>query len=65
MDKEEVLKIVKDAGLTCSGQFLEFALKFNSKKLVIQFVEFWKKRPVGGGDIVDFFTHHYKDKLGE
>jgi hypothetical protein len=65
MNKEEVIEMAKEQGITCSGQFIDYAIKFNSTKLVKDFLAYWKSRPVGGGDLNTFLLQHYKDKLGE
>lgn len=65
MNKDEIVKILQKYDLNYSSQFIEFAIKFNSKRLLIEFCEFWKSRPVGGGDLNKFLTQNYKGKLGE
>lgn len=64
MNKEEVIEIMNKYELSYSSQFIEFAIKFGSKDLVIEFCKFWKSRPVGGGDLNQFLIQNYKGKLG-
>lgn len=65
MNKEEIIQILDENNLKYSSQFIEFAMKFNSKDLVIEFCKYWKVRPVGGGDLNQFLIQNYKGKLGE
>ena len=65
MNKEEVIEILNKHELKFSAQFLDFAMKFNSKDLVEEFCKYWKNRPVGGGDLNQFLIQNYKGKLGE
>lgn len=65
MNKEEIIQILDENNLKYSSQFIEFAMKFNSKDLVIEFCKYWKARPVGGGDLNQFLIQNYKGKLGE
>lgn len=65
MNKEEIIEILKEYNLVSSSQFIEFAIKFGSKDLVIEFCKYWKSRPVGGGDLNQFLIQNYKGKLGE
>ena len=65
INKEEIKSICNEYKINFSSQFIEFALKFNDKKLVIEFCRFWRQRPVGGGDLNTFFIQYYKNKLGD
>jgi len=65
MNKEEVIEILNKHELKFSAQFLDFAMKFNSKDLVEEFCKYWKNRPVGGGDLNQYFMQYYNKKLGE
>jgi hypothetical protein len=65
MNKEDIKKICDEYKLNYSSQFIDFAMKFNDKKLVKEFCRFWRQRPIGGGDLNKFFLQHYKGKLGE
>jgi hypothetical protein len=65
MNKEEIIEILDRYDLKYSSQFIEFAMKFNSKDLVIEFCKYWKSRPVGGGDLNQFLIQNYKGKLGD
>ena len=65
MKKEEVIEILNKYKINYSSQFIEFAIKFGSKDLVIEFCKYWKSRPVGGGDLNQYFMQYYNKKLGE
>ena len=65
MEKRTVLEMMAKHNLKASGQFVDYAIKFNSVKLVEEFCLYWKTRAVGGADLNNFMLQYYKGKLGE
>jgi hypothetical protein len=65
MNKEKVIEIVNKHGINISTQFIEFAIKFNSEKLLDDFCVYWKSKPAGGGDLNKFFLENFKGKAGD
>lgn len=57
------MQIMDSRGLKYSAQFVEFALKYNSRELVEQFAEYRKNYPNGGGDLNVFLLNGFKGKL--
>jgi hypothetical protein len=65
MNKDEALEILTRHNINYSQQFLEFAVRFNSKQLLEEFCNYWKTKPAGGRDLNNFMLDNYKGKLGD
>lgn len=58
--REEVIQIMDENNLLYSEQFLEIAIKLNSKKVIEEFCVYWKHKSIGGGELANYFIQHYK-----